>query len=138
MVDYETNMRLVRALMVFVPLSYLALLASVAELPEGGAAILCTAIGLFPALLYTGLIVMVSVKKSETAAILGCIIAWPISLGFLEMSSNVVVTSVYTIVPAGLTLLVARMLWLAYHIERTRPVEPVMDYPVANPPGERW
>ena len=79
-----------------------------------------------------GALVLVSVRKSEAGATVGMLLGWPVSLTMpLILESNAYI-ALSSIAPFVLTILVIRMLRLAFLIEWKKPLEPQLDYPVTS------
>lgn len=117
-------MRIIQAMMVLVLLSFIFVLGLVSddEIVSGtGGVLLCTVLWFGYVILYSYLIIWMVIKKSETAAMMGCFLAWAISLGLMSGQSNIIFSLAYTILPIVLTVLIIRMLWFIYLLGRTPP-----------------
>ena len=132
--DYRTNMRVILAFMVLVLVSFLFVMGFIVAEESFAGALACLGLWLVYVILYSVSILLVAINKSEAAAMMGLFLAWAIPFGIRSMSPRTIVLVSYSILPGILTFLIARMLWMTYRIESLRPEEPVMDYPVSNPP----
>ena len=81
----------------------------------------CTIAWLVSFVLYAILLYWFAMKRSETVAMWGCILAWSFSLGLLLIPFPLFVILLYIIIPVFLTWYIWRMLRLIYLLAKTSP-----------------
>jgi hypothetical protein len=74
--------------------------------------------------------IMVAIMGSETAAVYGMLSAWPIALWYPAYWDSDIYLWISMVAPIILSVLVVRMLWLAYLSEWKRPPKKSPGYPV--------
>ncbi len=140
LVDYRTNMQIIQVMMVLYLLSFIFIWVPAinADMFSGsGGGIVCAVLWLGYFMIYFVTILFMVIKKSETAAMMGWIIACVTTLGLWISPSNLFFNLAYTIIPVVLTILIIRMLWYIYMLAKHPPPRPSVDYPDATPPVQQ-
>lgn len=137
LVDYQTNMKLIQAMMVLYLVSFIFIWVPFMDddtFSGSGGAIACAILWFGYVIVFSVAILIIVLKKSETAAMMGWLIVCVTLYGLWSSDSNLIFKLAYSILPIVLTVLIIRMLWYIYMLAKTPPPRSPVDYPVTPPP----